>query len=799
MKIEEKIQEIKKKIYKINHQKYQIEKNIQLKLIKGNRKYFYNPIQNLGLDFCNCRICEKSQILSDILKEKKELELKLKELLEQTENLSQENFSGVVFVTFNKIGEVDKIMAPYPKNLIMTIFKWIRNLKYFLCCCCVSKNERDLFFLKRNIVVDIAPEPEDVIFENLQYSAFERFFRTLLVYFLSLIIIFVCFIIILFLNDFQIEKMKKNSNNFILKYGISISITLIISILNTIFQSILQSLTKKEKQYCNTDYYLSFSIKLTIFTFLTSGIIPLISSYYHSQSKYDLLLKNMLTLFLSNSFLTPIMWSLNFQFLMKQLKICLINDNYENYTQNELNKIYELLDMNLSYKYSYISKTLLMSFLYMPIFPMSIAISFFGFLFGYFLEKLNFSRMYKRPEMLNSKICEFYSNYFIINFFMLCLGNYIFLRDNNKSNLWCISNLIIFGALIIIPYNQIFVFDFIGIKESDIKGDQIYEDFNLTFYNDYEKINPMTRKDAIKKFLDNLLKNALISKPDYDKILENIDKVNLMETYYKARKNFAESLLLKAFMKIPETDNKNKSKQNLRKSFLDKLKDHSKTSKINIVNLLFSHINQNGNINNKAINPDENNNNILPDNNLIKQTEESSKETKGRKNNTPIVFSNPLGRNINNINANSMGNNFHINNIINISNENGESEEKFNNKNNKKKISLSKRNIDIFAHLIQTEQNKILNYYRNPVLFTIKKMCEGIIFHDNHNDENEDNKENAKDGLSEIEEINLEENNINENIGEERTKNRNKVVKKKKRVKKKLPRENVQNIIIDDN
>jgi len=224
-------------------------------------------------------------------------------------------------------------------------------------------------------------------------------------------------------------------------------------------------------------------------------------------------------------------------------------------------------------------------------------------------------------------------------------------------------------------------------------------------------------------------------------------------------------------MKIPETDNKNKSKQNLRKSFLEKLKDHSKTSKINIVNLLFSHINQNGNINNKAINPDENNNNILPDNNLIKQTEESSKErkeTKGRKNN-------------------------------NISNENGESEEKFNNKNNKKKTSLSKRNIDIFAHLIQTEQNKILNYYRNPVLFTIKKMCEGIIFHDNHNDENEDNKENAKDGLSEIEEINLEENNINENIGEERTKNRNKVVKKKKRVKKKLPRENVQNIIIDDN
>ena len=117
--------------------------------------------------------------------------------------------------------------------------------------------------------------------------------------------------------------------------------------------------------------------------------------------------------------------------------------------------------------------------------------------------------------MLNSKICEFYSNYFIIIFFMLCLGNYIFLRDNNKSNLWCISNLIISGALIIIPYNQIFVCDFIGIKESDIKGDQTYESFNLAFYNDYEKINPMTRIEAIKNFLKKLLSDHLITQYYY--------------------------------------------------------------------------------------------------------------------------------------------------------------------------------------------------------------------------------------------------------------------------------------------
>ena len=76
------------------------------------------------------------------------------------------------------------------------------------------------------------------------------------------------------------------------------------------------------------------------------------------------------------------MWTINFELLKKGFKICLIKRgiNNEKYTQMELNKIYELLDMNLSYKYSYIFKTLLMSFLYTPIFPMSIAISFLGFL-----------------------------------------------------------------------------------------------------------------------------------------------------------------------------------------------------------------------------------------------------------------------------------------------------------------------------------------------------------------------------------------------------------------------------------
>ena len=569
MTMEEKIQEIKKEIYKINNEKFQIIKNRIMGLFDENRRFFYNPLDVLDLNVCQGECCERYHVLSDIIDEKSELEKKLKELLEETKTLTKKNFSGVIFVTFNTIEEHENFLKPFPKNFIMTIFINIKNLKYFLCCCFINKNKRKNFFLKRNITVDAAPEPEDVIFENLQCSSCERFVRTLFIYIFSLIIIAICFVVILFLNYFQTKRNKKNGDSPVVKYGLSIAISLVISILNAIFLYILESLTKKERQISMTNFYLSFSIKLTLFTFFTSAIIPLISNYFFSKADYNLLVTNMLMLFITNAFLTPIMWSMKFEYLLKKVKICLLKRNQETYTQKELNELYELLDMSIASKYSYIFKTLLMSFLYMPIFPLSIVISLVGFVFGYFVEKFNFSHMYKRPENLNSKICEFYSNYFPVNFLMLTVGDFIFLNEEGKTSLWSILNVIIFASLIIIPYNQIFDFDFIGINESEISGDQDYEECYFTFFNDYEKTNPMTKKEGIKNFMLKLEKDGLISRSEYSKIIANFDNANLMETYYKARKNIGNSMAQQSFVNMGNLGTMRKKTTNRKKTVLE--------------------------------------------------------------------------------------------------------------------------------------------------------------------------------------------------------------------------------------
>ena len=70
MSMEEKIQEIKKEIYKINNEKFQIIKNRFLGLTNENRRFFYNPLDFLDLNVCQGECCERYHVLSDIIDEK---------------------------------------------------------------------------------------------------------------------------------------------------------------------------------------------------------------------------------------------------------------------------------------------------------------------------------------------------------------------------------------------------------------------------------------------------------------------------------------------------------------------------------------------------------------------------------------------------------------------------------------------------------------------------------------------------------------------------------------------------------
>ena len=540
MKLQEVLEEKKEKITKVENDPNQIKKNQEKNLEGDNRKFF-------GGFLC----FSKEENLGTLRQEEERKQEQIDTLIKNSKQNTLEYFGGAAFVTFDTIKEQELYLKNVPNNSIEYFFKFLRNTSYYLCPCCINKNS--MYYLKRNVKFEAAPEPEDIIFENLEIKPFSRIVRTALVYIISIIICGVSFGIIVALNNVQKNlDNRNNSNHLLLLYIMSLVITGITTGIDFILEFVLDYLTKKERQMSMTDYYLSYSVKLTLFTFLNGSVLPLVSELVFDQSDgYEILISNMLMKFLVNAFVTPGLWTINFGYFFKKFQICLlerkikrddkgkiIEQNKEEIgkTQKELNELYELPPMKIAAKYSYIAKTLLMSFLYIPIFPLGLIISFIGLFLGYWLEKFNFANMYKKPEMLNRQLAEFYISYFILVFFAYGVGDYIFLKDVYDSKIWSLINIIAFGILIIIPYHRLLSKEYFDVEESELNNKK-YNDAYFSFRIDYERANPMTKKDGTINYLTKLRNENKIDEKTYRKQLEDINNANLMDLYYKQRFN----------------------------------------------------------------------------------------------------------------------------------------------------------------------------------------------------------------------------------------------------------------------
>ena len=541
--LEYQIQDYKNKLFKVDNNPRQKARNRYFKLTGNKRKYFKSSIPggNYINLYTNC--CEENIPIIELIRKKKNKESKLNYLLKSSKNITKENFANVAFISFDKIDEQERFLKKYSQNFFTSIFSVIKNFKYYFCICLLSKESKKKFKKENKELCSLAPEPDDIIFENLDITNIKRILFLFATTLISFIIITISFIIVVILTFAQkkIDNIQFGSKT-ITKLIISLSMTGVISLVNIIFQGILENLTKLERHMSMTNHILSFSVKLTIFTFVNSAIVPYISIIKTSDDlNYDLLIDNMLMIFIVNSFVSPLMWTFNINFFFKRWKIWRIengkNPNMRHYmSQRKLNELYEYVDIDLAYKYSYISKTLLMTFFYLPLFPFGIIFSICGLVLGFYLEKFNIGHIYKRPEMMKETIIKFYVSYFEVNFLMLAIGDFIFLRDEYNTNYWQFINIIIFIASIIVPYGQYLNYNFIGVNQSQIIN-KTYKDAYFTFYNDYERMNPFTRKIGTINYLKRLKEIDYISEEEFQNQKKNIEGLNFMQIISLERPN----------------------------------------------------------------------------------------------------------------------------------------------------------------------------------------------------------------------------------------------------------------------
>ena len=545
-----KFEQKKRHIFSVNNNEYTIEKNRQRNLEDDERRYYKYLLGFLGI-YCCCSI--EGKTLGQLKKDKDSLDEELKKEEERIRGIiTEKDFTNYMLISFRTIKDKKKFLDKYPKHILGNILFFFKNIEYYIFCCCIDKEKRELFWRQRNINARDPPEPDDIFWENFSFSFWERIRKTVIIYLICILIIAASFGMIFGLSYLQeqlyMDDEENGDSNIVLKYLTSLCITIVISIINSLIQLVLQKLTYLERPISKSNYVLSLSIKISIFTFLNSAIIPLICKYivaikkeenqertidyYVSRKRDDLIIDDMFIYFVVNAIFTPLFWIFNFTYLYKCIKIkCIKSRKKHHMTQKKLNELFEYPDMDLAYKLSYLVKTLSMCFFYFAIFPFGFIISFVGFIFAYWVEKYIFTHLCKRPDMLDEIIQKYYANYFIVVLFIGSIGDYIFLHNAFDTNAWTLTNIILFGVLIIVPYTKFIYCDFVDSETTGFKYKPL-NDIYFTFYTDYQRENPLTKKLGLETYLNALKKEGYLTDNAYNLAMNNIEKLNLMEMYY---------------------------------------------------------------------------------------------------------------------------------------------------------------------------------------------------------------------------------------------------------------------------
>ena len=262
----------------------------------------------------------KATPLNDIEHRIEEKNKKIQEIEKDLADDPDKYSSGTFFVVFKYMKMQEQFYDFYPTHYI-TRALW--KIKYFfqniIFSNCANEKTKRKNYLKNEIKVEYATEAYEVFWQNMGYSLCKKILFFLISLLSTIILILISFAIVYFLNYCQFNLTEKEGKHTTTEYLLSLAISIIIAIINSLSRKILKLVTRHfEANETKTNYYISLSIKITIFTFINTNIVPLVSN--RIQREYNsnkILLNNLFMIFLTNFTLRPIVFYLNPNLLFK--------------------------------------------------------------------------------------------------------------------------------------------------------------------------------------------------------------------------------------------------------------------------------------------------------------------------------------------------------------------------------------------------------------------------------------------------------------------------------------------------
>lgn len=497
---------------------------------------------------------------TDVKIETKLFEINRELLEDNNQNVKYWGVSIVVLKTekdAQKLIEYYKVnkLKRYSKKYFAKFWKWF---KYKF-----KETEQYLVGGRRPYVFR-APEPGDIIWENLHVKSRRRWIVAALIYAVWFTLLVPTFLFINYLynkkRDFQ--SNESTYGNTILVYIFQILLTSAIFIVNVLIEFYIDVSTTYERQTSYTDQELSVTFKMSLLKFLNTCLVPLIGNLYSDNwfENHGLVEEVFfVVIFMAIGEQIRVIFNIDYMFKFLLRNIEKWKGEKSEITQRQANILFENDETELSKTMSVILMFVFTVLFYWSIIP---GLSIFGIInviLTYWVLKVVIIRRKISKGNINADLFTSWSNALSIGVLANAIMGLIFFKKlTNKFSIPLLLSLIISVLFFILPVRKILCKYLSKTVNRDDSTD--YFDYYKKFQH-YDLKNPVTKELGIKRLEGKSLSNS-IRKIILNKLLNKVSQIGIKKVENIESRGFGiAGLKLLLWSKIVKNFNKEKSLQ----------------------------------------------------------------------------------------------------------------------------------------------------------------------------------------------------------------------------------------------
>ncbi|EAR87534.2 transmembrane protein, putative (macronuclear) [Tetrahymena thermophila SB210] len=432
------------------------------------------------------------------------------EHLEASIKSDPHKFAGVAFVSFSseqmKKDCLKENVSGYWEQLQIW---WNKGMKS-------RPSEKDLMWGKHKLLIEEAPEPDDIDWEFIHIPTKNKIFWRFFCFLIKLSFMSLSFVAISAIAKFQshliehsyeeIQHGNIESSTFAFIKSLSFIISAIIVLFNKfVLAEVFHHIADSERWSTKTKLNISFADSLSLGLFLNSAIITYVVEILYYKNYYGPggFIYTESWVFLWNAILPPLVWIINPYQIYKENKrkkqLQLAKQKMCFLTQQEANELMEEYPYIQGKRYADIMKTMWFTFLYAPCIPLGNFFSMFNLVIYYYIDKYNILRNSTVKENLSKEVSlQMTENLEYITVFF-ALGNFTFSIHLFNTVEWASIIMLVLGLIYaILPMQDLNQYLF---HIEDLDEEITYQQAKFSFKTNYDLLNPITKRDSLNRLV----------------------------------------------------------------------------------------------------------------------------------------------------------------------------------------------------------------------------------------------------------------------------------------------------------